>query len=227
MDPNRNQDVKKTIEIFDMKIDSKMLPGGTNPKGIGNLLANSENGLAMADLSKLVLGDVKPQTFKTEEGNEAMMEKMNSHARAFGRVRQASAEEGTSSDIESVASFATGFSTQTSTVGDIAGTWDEITVAINKGKFNARKLKAVRNELDELMRKTGDENDSIASSNNSISTWASFAPPTKKPIEKYIEGYEKLSLEDKIETLKKELPPFNIEDYKYNNLKYALGQYHN
>ena len=223
MDPQRKQNLKKTVEVFDMKIDDKMLPGGANPMGKGHLMANSENGLAISDVPSLVLGVVEPQSFTTEEGNRAWMEKMNAHARAFGRVRQNS-DEGRESDLESVASYATSMS-QASTVGEIANAWDEVMKAKNDGKFNAKKLKIIRKELDYLLKKAEEGNDSIAS-DDSASTWASFGKPTVKPIEKVIKGYEKMSLENKIEALKSELPPFNIEDYKYNNLKYALGKYH-
>ena len=65
----------------------------------------------------------------------------------------------------------------------------------------------------------------MIASNVSTNTRASSDKLVKKPIEKIIKGYDKMSLENKIEALKSELPPFNIEDYKYNNLKYALGKY--
>ena len=226
MDTNKERNIKKTIDVFDMKIDEKMLPGGSNPLGRGHLLVNSQDGLAMADLQNLVLGPVEPQRFVTEEGNKVWMEKMNRHARAYGRVGQAS-DDDTISDNESLASYATGFSTQTSDVGDIASTWDEVMIAKNKGKFNTRKLKIIRKELDDLLKKAEAGNDSLASSSNSTSTWASSAPTPviRSAIDKFIKGYDKMSIENKIETLKNELPPFNIDDLKYRNLKYALGLY--
>ena len=55
------------------------------------------------------------------------------------------------------------------------------------------------------------------------STWASFAPIKENPIEKIIEGYAQMSNDDKVDALRSELPPFNITDIKYQNLKYALG----
>ena len=110
--------------------------------------------------------------------------------------------------------------------GTLKQKWEELRIATNKSKFNARTLRIVRDELDNLLKKAENENldQSRASSGNSTSTWASFAPiPEEGPISKVIPGYADLSDEDKVIALKKELPPFDLNDVKYANLKFALG----
>ena len=89
-------------------------------------------------------------------------------------------------------------------------------------------MRLVRNELDNLQKKAdGLLDNSNASSEGSNSTWASFAPnPEEKPICKIIKNFNKMSDEQKVDALKEQLPPFNIDDVKYANLKFALGWYY-
>ena len=46
MDPVNGIDVKETIKMFELQVEEQMLPQGTNPIGLGNLLTTSEHGLS-------------------------------------------------------------------------------------------------------------------------------------------------------------------------------------
>ena len=99
-----------------------------------------------------------------------------------------------------------------------------IRIARNKSKFDSRTLKIVRDELDNLLKKAEEGSNDSHASGSSTSTWASFAPiPEENPVCKVIKGYEKLSDEQKVDALKDQLPPFDVNDVKYANLKFALG----
>ena len=161
MERKRNYNVKETVDVFNIKVDEKMLPGGAS-----NQLKYSQNGLAPADLKKIVLGPVEAQKFATEEGNKAMMEKLNRHVPWRIRHPDPDSDESISETASLMSDSTTGGSIVSNYEG-IASTWDEIMQAKNKGKYNAKKLKIIRNELDNLLKKA-DENDSIASSGNSI-----------------------------------------------------------
>ena len=230
MDPVNRIDVKKTIEMFELQVDEQMLPQGTNPIGLGNLLNTSEHGLSHEDIPKLILGHVQPQTHVTEHGTKAEMEKRNIHKRAFGRdAFGRNGDPGPNSNGISASGFEnarTGLPSNAS-ADSVRKNWDEMVKAKNKAKFNPRTLKIVRDELDNLMKISEglDRSDGSGNSGTSTSTWASFAPIQEEaPIEKIIKGYAKMSDEDKVNALKMELPPFDVNDIKYLNLTYALGK---
>ena len=211
MNPNKDEQVAKTVKIFDLQVEQQMLPKGSNPVGRGNLLKNSERGLSIEDVPRLLLGHVELQEHVLERGTDAEMEKIARHQPFNPPIQHV--------DVGSRKDFAF-----TSESNSIKRNWEELVKAKNKAKFNPRTLVIVRNELDNLVKKSEGIDESIASSGNSTSTWASFAPiPEEAPIEKIIPGFSEMSDEDKVDALKDELPPFDENDVKYANLKFALG----
>ena len=200
MEKMDNKNVKETIKIFELQVDEQMLPQGRNPIGLGDLLTSSNKGLSREDVPKLILGRVQPQLHEREHGTKAEMEKRNLHKRAYGKdAFGRHGDPGPSSQNLS---------------------------AKNRAKFNPKTLKIVRDELDNLMRVSEglERTNESGNSGTSTSTWASFAPIEEEtPIEKIISGYAEMSDEDKVDALRMELPPFDENDAKYNNLKYALG----
>ena len=159
MEHKGNYNVKKTVDVFNITVDDKMLP-----EGVENPLKHSQKGLAPADLVKIVLGPVETQSFKTEEGNIAMMEKMNRHIPWSVRHPDPESDE-SSDDAASMISVSTN-ATSASNLEGIARTWDDIMLAKNKGKYKARNLRIIRKELDNLVKQS-EGNESFASSGNS------------------------------------------------------------
>ena len=56
MDEDNMLDVGKTIEVFDLRVDDAMLPGGSNPFGRGAMIKYSKNKLELDDIPRLILG---------------------------------------------------------------------------------------------------------------------------------------------------------------------------
>ena len=224
-----NKNVKETIKIFELQVEEQMLPQGRNPIGLGDLLTKSKKGLSREDVPKLILGRVQPQLHETEHGTKAEMEKRNLHKRAFGQdAFGRHGDPGPSSQNMSASGFDKAKTNMPSNASaeSIRKNWEDIVNARNRAKFNPRTLKIVRNELDNLMRVSEglERADESGNSGTSTSTWASFAPIEEEaPIEKIISGYAEMSEEEKVDALRMELPPFDENDAKYNNLKYALG----
>ena len=205
MNPTENMDVSKTVEIFDLQVDQQMLPQGLNPVGRGGLLKSSENGLSLEDVPRLILGHVELQEHVVEHGNEVALEKAGRYTRPVNHP-----------------DFSSGLTNRDT--GSIRKNWENMVKAKNNAKFNPKTLKIVRDELDNLLKKAENPEHSIASSDNSAGTWASFAPiPEEAPIEKIIAGYSEMTDERKVDALRNELPPFDENDIKYTNLKFALG----
>ena len=202
MEESKPKTVDDTVRIFDLQVEQQMLPNGSNPIGRGNLLRNSESGLSYEDIPRLVLGHVHEAGFSTEDGQEVAFEKIARHGCDFERSDDEELQDGGSYE-------------------EMKKRWEELRIAKNKSKFDPKTLKLVRDELDNLMKKA---EGNLDSSGASTSTWASFAPPPEeKPICKIIKNYTKMSDEQKVDALKNELPPFNIDDVKYANLKFALA----
>ena len=229
MEAIENVDVKETVKIFELQVDDQMLPQGKNPIGLGDLLTTSSKGLSHEDIPKLILGRIQPQMHETEHGTKAEMEKRNVHKRAYGKDAFGRfGDPGSESKNASASGFEeakTGMPKNAS-ADSIRKNWEDIVNAKNRSKFNPRTLKIVRDELDNLMKISEglDRSGDSGNSGTSTSTWASFAPIQEEaPIEKIIKGYAKMNDEQKVDALKMELPPFDENDIKYNNLKFALG----
>ena len=229
MEKMDNKNVKETIKIFELQVDEQMLPQGRNPIGLGDLLTSSNKGLSREDVPKLILGRVQPQLHETEHGTKVEMEKRNVHKRAYGKDAFGRyGDPGPSSQNLSASGFdrAKANMQRNASSESIKKNWEDIVNARNRAKFNPKTLKIVRDELDNLMRVSEglERTNESGNSGTSTSTWASFAPIEEEtPIEKIISGYAEMSDEDKVDALRSELPPFDENDAKYNNLKYALG----
>ena len=127
-----------------------------------------------AEIPKLIIGPVQDCNFKVETGEAAAAEKIYWHCSGFERDPDPPLQG------------------QLFDSSTLKQKWDELRIAKNESKFNAKTLKLVRNELDNLQKKAEgiDLDQSRASSGNSTSTWASFAPiPEEGPLGKIIPGY--------------------------------------
>ena len=195
--------VDETIRIFNLQVDKQMLP-----QGVGTNDRRAIEGALYAEIPKMILGSVQECNFEVETGQAAAEEKIYRFGTGFERDPDPPLQ------------------LQSHDYSTLKQKWDELRIAKNKSKFNAKTLRLVRDELDNLLKKSegADLDQSRASSGNSTSTWASFAPiPEEGPLSKIIPGYFQLSDEQKVDALKNELPPFDINDTKYANLKFALG----
>ena len=85
MEGNSENNVGETIKIFNLQVGQQMLPTGSNPLGRGNLMRNSDRGLSMEDVPRLIIGHVQEPAFKVEHGTETAFEKIARHGTGFKR----------------------------------------------------------------------------------------------------------------------------------------------
>ena len=64
-----------TVELFDLQVDEKMLPSGTNPRGVGRDLLYSSKKLDIVDMKKVAIGPrVQPKVH--EDGSVVGLQKL-------------------------------------------------------------------------------------------------------------------------------------------------------